>query len=162
VPAGRSEAATGSVATTEQADLAADTRITLVGTEPIVKEGVDLAKAKGIVGVGMGLGAQEDMAMIEALVAKLEDGGIGCSRGIAEERHWVSAEQYLGLSGMTVAPNVYIAVGISGQVQHMVGVRDSKIIVAINKNEDAAIFKYADYGLVGDLYELVPALTEAL
>jgi electron transfer flavoprotein alpha subunit len=161
VPAGRFEAASGAASVSERADLSPDTRLELLGTEAIVKDGIDLAQAKSVVGIGMGLSAHEDMALASALAQTL-DAGIGCTRGIAEERHWLGTEQYLGLSGLTVSPNLYVAIGISGQVQHLVGVRDSKVIVAINKNEDAPIFKAADYGLVGDLYEIVPALTAAL
>jgi electron transfer flavoprotein alpha subunit len=161
VPAGRFEATSGAATVSETADLIPDTRLELLGTEAIVKDGIDLAQAKSVVGVGMGLSAYEDMALANTL-ANVLDAGIGCTRGIAEERHWLGTEQYLGLSGLTVSPNLYIAIGISGQVQHLVGVRDSKVIVAINKNEDAPIFKAADYGLVGDLYEIVPALTAAL
>jgi electron transfer flavoprotein alpha subunit len=161
VPAGRNEPATGAVDVVEKKAIEADTRLRYVKAEPIAREGVDLALAKSVIGVGMGVAAQEDLGLIEKLAAAL-DAGIGCTRGIAEERHWIPAEQYLGLSGISVSPDLYIAVGISGQVQHLVGVRDSKMIVAINKNVDAPIFRAADYGIVGDLYEVVPALIKEL
>ncbi len=161
VPAGRFDAASGAASIIDKGTLEPDTRIEVTGTTPIVKEGIDLSRAKAIVGVGMGFSAREDIALAEDLAAVI-DAGIGCTRGIAEERHWLSTEQYLGLSGLTVAPDLYVAVGMSGQVQHLAGVRDSKVIVAINKNEEAPIFKAADYGIVGDLYEVLPALTAAL
>lgn len=161
VPAGRAEAAVGATSVVEESDLVSDDRLTLLSVEPIVREGVDLSQARCIVGVGIGFSAQEDVALAESLASVLS-AGIGCTRGIAEERQWISAEQYLGLSGLTVSPDLYLAIGISGQVQHMIGVRDSKVIVAINKNEDAAIFQAADYGIVGDLYEVVPALVSTL
>jgi electron transfer flavoprotein alpha subunit len=161
VAAGRNEAATGATGIVETTTIEPDTRLRYIKTEPIIKKGVDLARAKSVIGVGMGLAEQKDLAPIEALAQKLE-AGLGCTRGIAEERRWIPAEQYLGLSGMSISPDLYIAVGISGQVQHLVGVRDSKVLVAINKNEDAPIFKAADYGIVGDLYEVIPALIEGL
>jgi electron transfer flavoprotein alpha subunit len=161
VPAGRVEPVPGLAPLVEKRTIEPDGRLAYVRTDPIVKEGIDLGKAKRIVGVGMGLAAKDDLPMIEGLASMLE-AGIGCTRGLAEERHWISTEQYLGLSGLSVSPDLYVAVGISGQVQHLVGVRDSTCIVAIDKNENAPIFKAADYGIVGDLYEVVPALTKEL
>ncbi|MDR3308107.1 MAG: electron transfer flavoprotein subunit alpha/FixB family protein [Coriobacteriales bacterium] len=161
VPAGRNEPAQGEVPLIDERAVVPDTRVRYLKTSPIVKEGIDLTKARSIVGVGMGLAAKEDLTLVEGLAATL-DAGIGCTRGIAEERHWLSTEQYLGLSGLSVAPDLYITVGISGQVQHLVGIRDSKVIVAIDKNENAPIFKAADYGIVGDLYEVIPLLRQGL
>jgi electron transfer flavoprotein alpha subunit len=161
VPAGRTEPAQGHAPLIEERAIDPDTRVEYLRCDPLVKEGIDLSKAKRIIGVGMGLAAQEDLAMIEGLATTLE-AGIGCTRGLAEERHWISTEQYIGLSGLSVSPDLYVAVGVSGQVQHLVGVRDSKLIVAIDKNENAPIFKAADFGIVGDLYEIVPALRKEL
>jgi electron transfer flavoprotein alpha subunit len=161
VPAGRAEPASGHTPVVESATITPDSRVECIGDEPISKKDIDLAASSHVIGVGMGITSQEDMSLVQDLASVL-DAGIGCTRGIAEERHWLPAEQYLGLSGLSIAPELYLAVGISGQVQHLVGIRDSKVIVAINQDENAAIFKAADYGIVGDLYEVVPALTELL
>ena len=128
---------------------------------PIVRERADLAIAEKIVCVGRGLGSQDDMKMAEDLAEKL-GAEIGCTRSVAEDYHWLPTESYIGLSGQKVKPQLYISFGVSGQVQHIVGARDSKIIVAIDKNEKAPIFEAADYGIVGDLYDIVPALIEKL
>jgi len=126
---------------------------------PKVGERVNLAAAKRVVGVGRGLKAGEDLKMVEefAAVVKAE---MGCSRPIAEEEKWMAKERYIGVSGVMLKPEVYFAVGISGQVQHTVGINQSKTIIAVNKDKNAPIFKQADYGIVGDLYKVIPALTE--
>lgn len=142
-------------------DLAADNRVKLLNSTPIVREGCDLCVADKVVCVGMGMDKQEDMQIAQDLAAAL-GAEIGCSRGISEERHWLPVEQYIGISGAVVKPSLYLSMGVSGQVQHVVGVRDSKIIVAIDKNEKAPIFRAADYGIVGDMYEIVPLLTAAI
>lgn len=138
-----------------------DERVSVVETAPVAKQGADLRSAKRIVSIGMGIQDQGDLAMVGGLADKL-DAPLGCTRGIAEERRWLPVEQYVGLSGVTVSPDLYLTLGVSGQVQHMVGARDSKVIAAIDKNENAPIFKSCDYGIVGDLYEIVPLLVKAL
>ena len=122
---------------------------------------VDLNAAPRVIGVGRGLKAKEDLAMIEAL-ARAAKAEIACSRPVAEGLNWMGKDRYIGSSGAHIAPQVYFAVGISGQLQHMVGVQGAEMIVAINSDPNAAVFKEADYGLVGDLYQLVPAITAAL
>ncbi len=161
IPSGRFEAVRGVDSPLETIVIQPDMRVHLVEREPLSQEGADLSCAPRIVSVGMGVSKREDMALIEGLAAAL-DARIGCTRGIAEERGWVPAEQYVGISGVSVAPDLYLSVGVSGQVQHMVGVRDAKVIVAIDKNEKAPIFREADFGIVGDLYAVVPLLTDAL
>ncbi len=99
--------------------------------------------------------------MAENLAVKLK-GELSCTRGIAEDEHWLPIERYIGISGQMVKPDLYLAVGLSGQVQHMVGARESKIIVAVNSDERAPIFEAADYGIVGDLYAVLPLLTAAI
>ena len=89
-------------------------------------------------------------------------GELACSRPLAEGVDWLPKERYIGISGQHIAPDLYVAVGISGQLQHMVGVRDAKVIVAVNSDKAAPIFTQCDYGIVGDLYDVVPALTAAL
>lgn len=128
---------------------------------PILREGADISTANKIVCVGRGFGKKEDLEMAEKLAQKI-GAEIGCTRGISEDNHWLPSERYIGISGQKVKPELYIGMGISGQVQHIVGVRDSKIIVAIDTNEKAPIFAAADYGIVGDLYEVLPLLTEAM
>ena len=122
---------------------------------------VDLNSALRVIGVGRGLAAREDLAMIEELAHALE-AEIACSRPVAEGLNWMGKDRYIGSSGAHIAPAIYLAVGISGQLQHMVGVTGAETIVAINSDPNAAVFTQADYGLVGDLYQIVPAITAAL
>jgi electron transfer flavoprotein alpha subunit len=135
--------------------------ITVVETNVSTFEQVDLGAAARVVGIGRGLKAQGDLAMIEAL-AGASKAEVGCSRPVAEGLNWLGKDRYIGVSGQHIAPDLYFAIGISGQLQHMVGVRGAKTIVAINSDPNAMVFKDADFGLVGDLYQIVPALTEAL
>ena len=121
---------------------------------------VDLTAADIIVSVGRGIREQENIGLVEELAAAL-GGEIAASRPICDNG-WLPMERQVGSSGQTVAPKVYIAVGISGAIQHQVGMKGSKTIVAINKDPDAPIFEVADYGSVWVLIEVVPALTEAV
>lgn len=125
-----------------------------------IQKTVDLKGAQRIVSIGRGLSKQEDLPIIEQLAEAL-DAQVGCSRPLVEDYKWMKLERQVGLTGTTVTPRLYMAVGISGQIQHIVGMKDSEIIVAINSNRNAPIFDYADYGIVGDLYEVVPQLIEA-
>ncbi|POT57566.1 electron transfer flavoprotein subunit alpha [Citrobacter amalonaticus] len=122
---------------------------------------VDLSKAKRVVGVGRGLVAQDDLSMVRELAAVL-GAEVGCSRPIAEGENWMERERYIGVSGVLLKSDLYLTLGISGQIQHMVGGNGARVIVAINKDKNAPIFNYADYGLVGDIYKVVPALIEQL
>ncbi|EET7236912.1 electron transfer flavoprotein subunit alpha [Escherichia coli] len=122
---------------------------------------VDLSKAKRVVGVGRGLAAQDDLKMVHELAAVL-NAEVGCSRPIAEGENWMERERYIGVSGVLLKSDLYLTLGISGQIQHMVGGNGAKVIVAINKDKNAPIFNYADYGLVGDIYKVVPALISQL
>lgn len=122
---------------------------------------VNIGKARKLVGIGRGFSKKEDLALASAL-AKCIGAELACSRPIAEGEHWLERERYIGVSGVTVKPEIYLAAGISGQIQHMVGARDSKTIIVINRDKNAPIFKFADYGIVGDLYKILPALTKAL
>ena len=134
--------------------------IKCIERQPKQGSSVDLNKAKRIVAIGRGISKQEDMKLAEDLCAAIE-AEMGCSRPIAEGEKWMEHERYIGISGVMPKPELYLALGISGQVQHMVGANGSQAIVAVNKDKNAPIFDYADYGIVGDLYTVVPALVDA-
>ena len=133
--------------------------IRLVERRPRESQTANLVAAKVVVGVGRGFGKMENLQLARDLAASV-GGEIGCSRPVAEEEKWLPKETYIGVSGAMIKPEVYIGCGISGQVQHMVGVSQSRIIVAINKDKNAPIFKRCDYGIVGDLNAVLPALTK--
>ncbi len=124
------------------------------------KSAVDLTQAPLIVAIGRGIKAPENIPQAEAL-AKALGGEIAASRPICDEG-WLPMERQIGSSGQTVAPKLYLALGISGAIQHVVGMKGARTIVAINKDSNAPIFEIADYGVVGDIFEIMPALTEAL
>jgi len=121
---------------------------------------VDLTAAERIVSVGRGIGEKEKIAVVEEL-ARAIDAELAASRPICDAG-WLPMERQVGSSGQTVAPKLYVAIGISGAIQHLVGMKGSKTIVAINKDANAPIFEVANYGIVGDLFEAVPALIEAI
>jgi electron transfer flavoprotein alpha subunit len=124
------------------------------------KQAVDLTQAPILVSVGRGIKAPENIPLAEKL-ATLLGGELAASRPICDEG-WLPMDRQIGSSGQTVAPKLYLALGISGAIQHVVGMKGSRTIVAINKDANAPIFEVADYGIVGDIFELIPALTEAL
>jgi electron transfer flavoprotein alpha subunit len=124
------------------------------------KASVDLTQAPLIVAIGRGIKAPENIAQAEA-VAKALGGEIAASRPICDEG-WLPMERQIGSSGQTVAPKLYLALGISGAIQHVVGMKGARTIVAVNKDQNAPIFEIADYGIVADIFEVMPALTEEL
>jgi electron transfer flavoprotein alpha subunit len=124
------------------------------------KQAVDLTQAPIIVAVGRGIKAPENIPLAEKL-AKAIGGEIAASRPICDEG-WLPMERQIGSSGQTVAPKLYLALGISGAIQHVVGMKGSRTIVAVNKDQNAPIFEVADYGIVGDIFEIIPALTDEL
>jgi len=124
------------------------------------KSAVDLTQAPLIVAVGRGIKAPENIPQAEA-VAKAMGAEIAASRPICDEG-WLPMERQIGSSGQTVTPKLYLALGISGAIQHVVGMKGARTIVAINKDQNAPIFEIADYGVVGDIFEIMPALAEEL
>ena len=122
---------------------------------------VDLKSAKVIVSAGRGVKKKEDLAMLEDLAREMH-GALGCSRPLSADLGWLPEVHHIGLTGVTVKPELYLAVGISGQLQHIAGMKDSKVVASINTDKDAPIFQATDYGVVGDLYQVVPALLKAL
>jgi electron transfer flavoprotein alpha subunit len=121
---------------------------------------VSLTEAEVVVSAGRGLKGPENWSMVEEL-ANVLGAGLACSRPVADA-HWRPHNEHVGQTGIAIAPNLYIAIGISGAIQHLAGVNRSKVIVVINKDAEAPFFKAADYGIVGDAFEIVPKLTQAV
>jgi electron transfer flavoprotein alpha subunit len=145
--------------------VAVDLKPEQIRTKPLelfreAKQAVDLTQAPILVAVGRGIKAPENIPLAEKL-AKLLGGELAASRPICDEG-WLPMDRQIGSSGQTVAPKLYLALGISGAIQHVVGMKGSRTIAAINKDQNAPIFEVADYGIVGDLFEIVPALIEEL
>jgi electron transfer flavoprotein alpha subunit len=135
--------------------------IRVLETRPKQGEMVNLGSAKRVVGVGRGFASQDDLKMAEE-IASLVGAEMACSRPIAEGEKWMSKERYIGVSGVVLKPNLYVSMGISGQIQHMVGVNQAKTLVAINKDKNAPVFKQVDIGLVADIYKVLPQIIEKL
>jgi len=145
--------------------IAVELKAEQIRTKPLelfkeAKSSVDLTQAPVIVSIGRGIKAPENIPQAEAL-AKAIGGEMAASRPICDEG-WLPMERQIGSSGQTVAPKLYLALGISGAIQHVVGMKGARTIVAINKDQNAPIFEIADYGIVGDIFEIMPALTAAL
>ena len=133
----------------------------LLSSKPVERRGADLSKADVVVAVGRGFAEKEDINLARGLCDKL-GAGLGCSRPLTEGVDWMPTEAYIGVSGLMISPKVYVACGISGQMQHMVGCNRAGTLFAINKDKDAPVFKQCDYGLVGDVKDVLPALLSVL
>ncbi len=135
-------------------------KVSVVDRRPKEGESVNLEDALTLVGIGRGIAKREDVSLGEQLAAAL-GAELACTKGLADFG-WLAEERIVGLSGAKTKPDLYLALGISGQIQHTVGISSSKVIAAVNKDKEAPIFQLADYGIVGDIYDVVPALIERL
>lgn len=150
----------GSAAVADVAVAVVDPQRTILRTERVGGDTVDLSKSEIVVAAGRGVGGADKMGVVEELAAAL-GADIGASRPVIDNG-WLPRDRQIGSSGQTVAPRLYVAVGISGAIQHLVGMKGSGCVVAINKDPGAPIFSVAQYGIVGDLHEVLPALSAAI
>ncbi len=142
--------------------LAVDTvDLRVSATESSETKSVNLGAAKKIVAVGRGFKNKDDLQLAFDLAGKM-GAEVACSRPIAEGNNWLARDRYVGVSGQHVTPDLYLAVGISGQIQHTAGMNEAKTVVVVNSDKNAPYVEQADYAIVGDLYSVLPALTEAL
>jgi electron transfer flavoprotein alpha subunit len=136
-------------------------RVEVVERRKKTGESANIESAENLVCVGQGISKKDDLVMVNEFCIALQ-AELGCTRPLSSDFHWVSEERMVGISGKKCKPKFHVSIGVSGQIQHTVGIMSSKLIVAINKDKDAPIFKIADYGIVGDLYQVVPALTQRI
>ena len=151
----------GAAAPVQVVPVEVDARVRVVSRSVCPHEGVDLAHATRVVCVGMGLGSVDGLAIARGLAEAL-DAEVACTRPVAEDREWLPTERYIGISGVSVRPDLYLGLGVSGQVQHTVGIREATVVVGINTDPNAPLFGVCDYAVVGDLHEIAPMLAEAV
>jgi len=149
----------GNAAVSTKAFTAAQSRIRTIKAEK-TSGALSLTEAEVVVSAGRGLKGPENWGMVEELAGEL-NAALACTRPVADA-HWRPHHEHVGQTGVAIAPNLYVAIGISGAIQHLAGVNRSKVIVVINKDPEAPFFKAADYGIVGDAFEVIPQLTAAL
>jgi electron transfer flavoprotein alpha subunit len=135
--------------------------VRIIEKKPKEKVAKDITEARVIVCAGRGFDKKEDLALARELADAL-GGELGATRPLTEEMHWLPADLCIGLSGVQVKPELYVGLGVSGQIQHMTGVRGAKVVCAVNRDENAPIFALSDFGIVGSLYEVVPKIIEEL
>ena len=150
-------AATGTDVVEEAPFEAPENAVVKTGSEPLPTSGIDLSAADVVIACGRGFAEEADLQLARDLAVKV-GAEVGCTRPLAEGNAWFPREAYIGVSGTMLSPKVYIGLGVSGQMRHMVGVNAADIIVAVNKDKNAAIFKQCDYGIVGDLKAVLPEL----
>ncbi len=155
------EAGAAAAATVGATGIAASP-VKVVGKKEKPHSDFDLGSALVVIGVGRGFKQQADIKLADELAKCFPGGAVGCSRPIAADLKWLGEEHWIGLSGHAIKPKAYIACGVSGQIQHVAGIRGAKLIVAINTNKEAPIFQVADYGVIGDLYQVIPKLVASL
>lgn len=141
--------------------VAPSNQATVTAREEVPQTAADLTKCDVIVAAGRGFAAKEDLDLARSLASKV-GGELGCTRPLTEGVDWLPRELYIGVSGLMLSPKTYIGLGLSGQMQHMVGVSRANTIIAVNKDKNAPIFKQADVGFVGDIYDVLPKLIEQL
>lgn len=145
----------------EKVSLKKESKVKLLEVREKSRGGIDITTSQIVVGVGRGFRNKEDIALAQQL-ANLLGGAVGCSRPIAADYSWLPEDVWIGFSGKKIRPKLYFAIGVSGAAEHMSGVKDAKLIVAINKDGRAPIFTQCDYGIEADLYEFLPILIDKL
>lgn len=153
--------AASEIACSKAEEIKANSSIEFIEKKEKLQQRVNLAAARRVVCVGRGIGDAQTLAIARDLAESL-DAELGCTRPVAEEDGLMETNRYIGVSGVSIKPELYLALGLSGQVQHTSGITQADKIIAINKDENAGIFKECDFGLVGDLKEVLPKLTELI
>lgn len=151
----------GAAAPTTPVVAGSDTRVVRTGLERRPPTGPDLQDARRIVCVGMGLRQHSDLELVERLAQAL-DAQVACTRPVSEDREWLPTERYIGISGLHLSPALYLGLGVSGQVQHAVGMRGATVVAVVNTDADCPAMQDADHQVVADLHDILPALVERL